>query len=398
MLMVSPAAPWPATTGGLVRIEAVLRQMARHFDLTFVSPRRRDQRLADDVPARFLCPPIGDPGNARRLLAAVDPVRPYHASFYSRRAIRSLVRAELASGAYDLAYSHFIYGVQYFRRCAVPVVVDQQNVDRVYWSNKAEHSGFPLGAYAGWNARRTIAYETRVLPDIWAYVSVSDEDREQTRAYAGGVARHFWVAPNGVDTTRFSPGAARADSGVITLGYLGSMDLQMNVDAVERFSRELLPRIREELRGVDVRLLVIGREPSPALRALAAADDGITLSGTVDDVVPWLRRVDVLVAPLRIGAGTKLKVAEAMACALPVVGTPLAFAGLPGRSGEHYVRAESGDEFVAAVCRLARRSDARLEMGQRARELTRQHLEWNAIGDRLAADIQDGLARRVAGT
>ncbi len=80
MLMVSPAAPWPATTGGLVRIAGILGQVARHFDVSFVSPRRQDQLVPTDVPARFICPPIGDASTARKALALVDPRRPFHAS------------------------------------------------------------------------------------------------------------------------------------------------------------------------------------------------------------------------------------------------------------------------------------------------------------------------------
>jgi glycosyltransferase involved in cell wall biosynthesis len=120
----------------------------------------------------------------------------------------------------------------------------------------------------------------------------------------------------------------------------------------------------------------------------------MTLSGTVGDVVPWLQKVTILVCPLRIGAGTKLKVAEAMSCALPVVGSPLAFAGLPGRSGEHYIRAENDEQFVAGVCRLATNPAERLVMGCKARVLTQAHLDWDAIGDRLADDISQGLAAR----
>ncbi len=394
MLMVSPAAPWPATTGGLVRIAAILRQMARHFEVTFVSPRRPAQQIPTDLPVRFVCPPIGDASRLRRTLAYVDPSRPFHAVVYSRRAIARLIDRELLIGGHEVVYSHFIYGMDYFRSRPLPIVIDQQNVDRVYWQNKADQSPFPISLFAAWNTWRTVRYETGALPGIWGYVSVSDEDRDQTRAYAADAERQFWVAPNGVDTHRFLPGPPLHSTDAITLGYLGSMDLQMNVDAVDRLCRNLLPLIRQALPSIEVKLLVIGREPSAALRALAHGNPLIRFSGTVDDVVPWLQRVDILVAPLRIGAGTKLKVAEAMSCGLPVVGSPLAFAGLPGRSGEHYLRAETDADFVAAVCRLASQPGARAEMGRRARQLAQSSLEWDAIGDRLAEEIAKGLAGR----
>ena len=396
MLMLSPEAPWPATTGGLVRIGALLDQLADHFDVTFVAPRWPDQVLPDDPRIRLLCPELPRPGAIRRAAALLAPAAPFHVALYTYREIGRLIRRELASRRYDLVFGHFIYSLNYLAGAGARVVIDQQNVDRVYWGNKARLSPFPVNLFAGWNTRKTIAYETRRLAQVWAYVSVSEEDREQTRAYAAPGVRHFWVAPNGVDTGRFVPRgpAGRTARAPLVLGYLGSMDLQMNVDAVQRFCARMLPGIRRRLPAVDVRVLVIGREPSAAIRDLAASTPGMSLSGTVDDVVPWLQRVDVLVCPLRIGAGTKLKVAEAMACGLPVVGTPLAFAGLPGRAGRHFVQAETDEELIDAICALAASPAQRDAIGRDARALTCEHLEWGAIGRRLAADIRRALDGR----
>ncbi len=169
------------------------------------------------------------------------------------------------------------------------------------------------------------------------------------------------------------------------------MDLQMNVEAVQRFSTTLLPQIRQALPDLDIRFVAIGREPTAAIQALASATPGMSLSGTLPDVVPWLQKLDILVCPLRIGAGTKLKVAEAMSCALPVVGASLAFAGLAGDSGTHYVKADTDDAFVAAVCRLAHSPVARAQMGRDARAFAERHLEWSAIGAQLAAQIGEAL-------
>ena len=390
--MVSPEAPWPATTGGLVRIAEICNQMASHCDLTFVSPRRRDQRLPDDPRVRFVCPEVPAAGVVRRARALLEPTKPFHVSMYAQNAVADLVRRELAEHRYDLVYSHFFYYVGYIGDAGVRVVIDQQNVDRVYWRNKADHSQFPINLFARWNMRKTIAYESRLLSRIWGYVSVCDEDRQQTQTYARQHVKHFWVAPNGVDTRRFTPADARAiRPDAVTLGYLGSMDLQMNVEAVRRFCAVLLPQIRRALPGIDVTFLVIGRQPAPALTKLAETTPGLSFSGTVEDVVPWLHKLDILVCPLRIGAGTKLKVAEAMSCALPVVGSSLAFAGLPGRSGEHYIQADSDESFVSAVCRLVRDPGERADIGRKARELARMHLEWDAIGQQMAGELREAL-------
>ena len=391
--MVSPVAPWPATTGGLVRIASLLNEMAQHFDVTFASPRQPGQQVPSELPVRFLCPEVQPPGLVRKAAAAADPVRPFHAALYSSPQLRELIARTVAQERYDLVYSHFLYGLEYLPHTAAHVIIDSQNVDRVYWQNKVEYSPLPSSLFARWNRQRTIAYESRALPRIWAYVSVSDEDREQTRAYAGAHVKHFWVAPNGVDVRRFAPIGRPRPGSAVTLGYLGSMDLAMNVDAVRRFCADLLPRIRSRLQPTDVKFVVIGREPSPEVQALARATTDVVLSGTVEDVAAWLQKLDILVCPLRMGAGTKLKVAEGLASGLPVVGSSLAMAGLPGRSGADYITADSDDSFVDAVCRLVLEPETRGALAHNARALAEAHLDWHGIVNRLAGDMERALAR-----
>ena len=393
MLMVSPVAPWPATTGGLVRIASLLHEMATHFDVTFAAPRAPAQHVPSDLPVRFLCPEVPPAGLTRKAMAAIDASRPFHAALYASREVRQVAHQALRQERYDLVYSHFLYGLEYLPSDAPNVIIDSQNVDRVYWQNKVEYSRFPVSLFMRWNKRRTVAYESRALSRIWAYVSVSDDDRAHARTYAGAQVKHFWVAPNGVDVTRYTPVERPPVIDAVTLGYLGSMDLEMNIDAVRRFCTDMLPRIRRRLDPLAVQFVVIGRDPALEIQALARDTPGMVLSGTVPDVGPWLQKLDILVCPLRMGAGTKLKVAEGLASGLPVVGSPLALAGVPGQSGEHYMTAEDDDRFVDAVCRLALDPAARRALGCQARRLAAAHLGWQAIGERLAGDIDRALVR-----
>jgi glycosyltransferase involved in cell wall biosynthesis len=169
------------------------------------------------------------------------------------------------------------------------------------------------------------------------------------------------------------------------------------VSAAQHLYAELLPRIRAALPGVRFRLLLVGRDPVEGLRAAAKRDAGIELTGTVPDVRPYLRQMDVFVAPLQIGAGTKLKVLEAMASGLPVVGTDIALLGLAGQDGTHYRRANDDASFVQAVCQLAQQPDERQRMGRAARELVEASYGWAAITENLANGLLAALAERRAG-
>jgi glycosyltransferase involved in cell wall biosynthesis len=117
------------------------------------------------------------------------------------------------------------------------------------------------------------------------------------------------------------------------------------------------------------------------------AEDGIQITGTVDNVAPWLRQADIFVAPLADGAGTKLKVVEAMACALPVVGSDIALQGLGGQDGVHYRRANGREAFIEVVRDLIANPQERRQMGPMARALVEERLGWDSITRTLAEDV-----------
>jgi glycosyltransferase involved in cell wall biosynthesis len=132
------------------------------------------------------------------------------------------------------------------------------------------------------------------------------------------------VVPNGVDTAFWH--RSTPSLGTDTIAFTGVMSYHPNDDAALRLVTEVMPRVwRSE---PEVRCLVIGRDPTPALRAAAARDARVELTGFVDDVRPHLERASGFVAPLRFGAGIQNKLLEALAMELPVIASSLATAGL----------------------------------------------------------------------
>ena len=181
-------------------------------------------------------------------------------------------------------------------------------------------------------------------------LAVSDADRRHVRRlYGDGVPRPVHVVPTGVDTSYFAPEASPADSR--NLVFTGSMDWLPNEDAMVFFCREVLPLIRADEPGVT--LSIVGRAPTPTVEKLADGH-GITVTGRVDDVRPYMRDAAVYIVPLRIGGGTRLKIFEAMAMGKAVVSTTVGAEGLPVTSGEHLLLADEPRTFARAVVRLLR--------------------------------------------
>jgi glycosyltransferase involved in cell wall biosynthesis len=165
--------------------------------------------------------------------------------------------------------------------------------------------------------------------------------------------------------------------------FSGTLDFRPNIDAVTWFAREVLPRIQAG--RPDVRLVVVGRRPAPALRALAAAGV-LTLTGEVPDARPYIAGAAAYVVPMRIGGGVRLKLLEALALEAPVVSSSMGAEGAAGLcDGEHCLLADDPAEFAGAVLRLLGDPALGRRLGAAGRALVRGRYDWSAIVPQLEA-------------
>jgi glycosyltransferase involved in cell wall biosynthesis len=158
------------------------------------------------------------------------------------------------------------------------------------------------------------------------------------------------------------------------------------------FLREIWPKIAEA--RPDVRFVVVGAQPTAAI--LAQAGPRVTIVGPVDDLRPHLSAAAVIVVPLRLGSGTRLKILEAWAMGRPVVSTSLGAEGLDGVSGEHLLIADEPAEFARSVLRVLGEPSLASELGRGGRALATERYSWSGAARSLAAFFKQALARREA--
>jgi glycosyltransferase involved in cell wall biosynthesis len=156
----------------------------------------------------------------------------------------------------------------------------------------------------------------------------------------------------------------------------------------------VLPLIRAE--EPDVRLSIVGRAPTPAVKRLAE-EAGVHVSGRVDDVRPYMKDAAVYIVPLRIGGGTRLKIFEAMAMGKAVVSTTVGAEGLPVTSGEHVMLADEPRGFARAVVRLLRDVGRRRQIECAARSLVVERYNWSAVAGELESALERVALRQAQG-
>lgn len=355
VLVVSAWEPWRQGDGACLVLHAHLRELAARHDLEVLAAGAARARAAAplNLPApvrwygRSLPAPVD--GLLRRAARGLEPA---HVRYVARRALVEDLRAAVAARRPDVVHL-FGWGTAALHPhlAGVPAVhdtVDPWAANRDNRSTTALHALLDRG-----EQRRVEAHESRHYPQLAAVVVRTAED---ARLLAQQVpAARVAVVPNGVDAGPEPPPPAPGR----VLAFLGSFDAEANVDAAERLVREVHPLVPGS------RVLLVGRDPSPRVRALAGPD--VEVTGTVPDVRAALARASVFVAPITRGHGVRNKVLEAMAAGLPVVSTSLGLQGIGGSAG--VVQADSAADLAAAAQALA--GDAAAGAANRALVLQR---------------------------
>jgi glycosyltransferase involved in cell wall biosynthesis len=391
LLWLTPEAPEPNGSGGAIRALNLISGLARRgWDVTVVAPAY--ERQARDaapltrlgVELRLAKRPARQPlealeGLARKpalaLAAARDPWLGLQTEvFWTRMA--PLVARRLRERPVDgVVIEHdFAAGWALHLPRELPLGLALQNAS---WQLHRAQAG-PLERFD--DAR--FARYLRRSRDRFSWASaVSAQDA--AAATAIGLPEPVLIA-NGVDLERVAGVAADA-ARPGTLLFTGTLGYPPNAEAALWFAEQVLPRL-----DGDVRLRIIGREPPPAVARLGERPN-VAVTGWVEDLRPELAAAAVVVAPLRSGGGTKLKVIEALAAGRPVVTTTVGAEGIDVRDGEHLLIADTPDAFAAAVRRLLEDPELAARLAAAGRERARARYDWDRLAGTLDASLREWL-------
>jgi glycosyltransferase involved in cell wall biosynthesis len=175
-----------------------------------------------------------------------------------------------------------------------------------------------------------------------------------------------------------------------TIVIVGRMDYFPNQQCMFDFCADVLPLLKAQRPGL--KLQIVGADPSPAVRRLGDIP-GVTVTGSVPDVRPFVIRAALTVAPLRIARGTQNKILEAMAMGVTVVTSPLGAAGVDAVAGEHLLVARNDAEYVEAILRILDNPAERERFAHAGRQRMLTHHSWDSSMSRLDTIVHRCIAR-----
>ncbi len=375
--------PYPPDKGDKVRSYHLLKHLAARHRV-FLGTFMDDPADAVHIDRlRALCAGLHvsrlHPRRARMAsLAGLATGAPLTLHYYRDRALQRWVDDTLATESIDQAIVFSSSMAQYAeQRPGLPLLVDFVDVDSAKWAEYAGHHRAPMSWLYRREGQKLLAYEAAVASRAQCSFFATAKEVELFRSLAPASAERVHALGNGVDADYFSYEGNRASpflDGEAPLVFTGAMDYWPNVDAVTWFAAEVLPRLRQQ--RPNLRLHIVGRSPTSAVRALAC--EAVVVTGTVPDVRPYLQHAAVVVAPLRLARGVQNKILEAMAMERPVVAATPCVEVLDAQDGGEIMSASEPSDYVRCIDMLLRAPDRAAAMGVAGRIRVQTSYAWAA--------------------
>ncbi len=296
--------------------------------------------------------------------------------FYSRK-LQDKINNLIKKNSYDLIFVYCSSMMAYVDNHikSIPAVIDFVDIDSDKWLQYAKYASLPLNMLYSLEGRKLARLERSILRKVKASFLVTERESEFFAEFEGG--DRVFAVPNGIDFSFFNAdkvASVRELEKERYISFTGAMDYFPNEDGVLYFCQNILPLIWRKI--PDLKFYIIGRNPTVAVEKLAD-DKRIVVTGSVDDVRPYLKHSQLAAIPLRMARGIQNKILEAMAMGLPVVTTSNAFEGLALDPGRDLIVHDQPHKFADAVVELLSDTQAREELVDNARKVLVEKYDWS---------------------
>jgi len=404
ILLLTPQTPYPPQQGTSLRNYNILRGLLTNHevDLLTFGPSGRGPLVESNLAKCDQIKVVSYPGRTSldRLVRLVTDRRPdiahrLHSSTFDLELGRLLLNSSQNNLVpYDIVQ---VEGLELAR--AMPVirkysptsrlVFDSHNAEselqrRSFQADLSNPKRWPAAGYSFVQKGRLRKYEAWACATADWVTVVSEQDRAKLLEIAP--TSTITVVPNCIDVAAYgTEPETRIDD--ISLVFTGKMDYRPNVDAVLWFAEEIWPLINQQVPGVT--WAVVGQQPHPRLRSLSS-QAGITITGWVEDVLPYISAASVFIMPFRVGSGTRLKLIEAMAAGKAIVSTQVGVEGFDVQHNKQILIADEPAAFARAVLSLLGNDAERQRLGKAAQQYAQQ-FDWRQIVPRFDKIYRDLL-------
>jgi glycosyltransferase involved in cell wall biosynthesis len=392
ILFVTSHWPLALAYGAQQRVQNIGRLLSRFGDVSLVIvPTERGDEEAERQTRReyevlrVIRPLLVSPGRksdqlSQRLRHEFDPTYmatdPYAVSERDRTALLELIQQ------HDVVWVHTVRTANWFRIDRWPhSVLDVDDLPSRSHRSEAQSADSPLKRLL--DLRRSWIWRRRErnLPERFDVLTVCSED---DRRYLGKLDL-IHVIPNGAHSLQARP---RICSEVPRIGLIGNCTFAPNENGAKWFIRDVWPMIKREIPRAQLRL--VGRGSEGHLTKLGPDITGLGwLEDPGDEIASW----SAMIVPIKVGAGTRVKVAEGFARRCPIVSTTIGAFGYDVENAREVLLADRAEDFASACILLLRNPELGEALSERAHKRFLERWTWDSFESTVGKVVQECLAR-----
>lgn len=379
ILSVLDSLPYPLIDGYKLREYHLLRNISKRWDISII--------CFEEPNASF-----EDRNHLKQYFSSLIEIPRDSAEFslnnISKRMF-SRVSQEIKNRNYDLIYVAGLSVLPYLHDYSdIPIIVDLVDDDtiKIYQKFRLEKKIINKLKFFKW-WYKSVQFRNRYVPKFRNLILTSHIDADSIKRVCTN--SNIYIISNGVDGEYLKSNSSKINGVQPTLCFTGVMSFEPNDDAMLYFCGKILPIIKSEY--PDIKLLIIGKDPSNKLLGIAKNDKSIEITGYVNDIRPYLEKAMVYVSPLRMGSGIKNKILEAMAMSKPIVSTSIGCGGVEVEADKNIIIEDQPEKFAKAVIALLKDKEKRQWLGINGRRLIQEQYDWKSRSQNLEEIFIDVL-------
>ena len=381
--------PYPPKRGGKIRPFNMISHLGRQGHKVWVcSLVRGDVEASETAGIEQHChhhfmAQVDNRVQTLRMVARLPLTTPSSMGFFYSSKLKAHIDQLLAREKFDLIFVHCSSVAQYVADVrGIPKLLDYGDMDSQKWLTYTRFKPFPLNLGYWLEGSKMERAEKQLARQFDMATCTTRAEWQTLEDYNTGVATDWF--PNGVDSEFFKPDGEGYYTNAIS--FIGRMDYYPNQHCMLEFCDQVLPLLRQQC--PEIKLFIVGADPSKEIWALDNLP-GVTVTGSVDDVRPYIQRTAAMVAPLEIARGTQNKILEAMAMGVPVVSSQQAAGGIDAVAGEHFLVADSPEQYAQQLLLLMGNSERRQQFADAGRARVLSNHNWPASMARLDGIIEN---------
>jgi glycosyltransferase involved in cell wall biosynthesis len=396
ILWVCPFFLHPTDRGAQIRTLGMLKELNKRHEIHYAAlndpqnlegPQRSQEYSSRHFFAEHSAPGRRSIGILPQLAASFVHPQPMAVFRYSSKKLRQMIDAWIAAEHYDAIVCDFLFSADNLTDLGQCVLFQHDVLTTIWQRHVEQNSGSWKNLFFKTQLAKMKAYERKVCRAARHVVAVSEIDAAKFKRMYG--IESVSSISTGVDVDYYAP--RDGEFPVSDMVFCGSMDSLPNVDAVEYFLAEVFPLIRQRLPGAT--FMIAGRSPDARVLKAAQGLTGVFISGTVEDVRPYLWGSKISIVPIRIGSGTRLKIYECMAAGVPVVSTTVGAEGLRYEDGADIVIEDDPAGFADACVRLLTEDAARRTIANSGLARMQAMNSWEAASREFEAILESNRLR-----